>query len=295
MAKAPAAKATEENLPAVNNAGLPANVATAMPEWAKEYSGPMGTENIDNDDVNIPRLKLGQSMTPEVKDGLVKDGDMFHSITKDVLIPVGAQGIVIPVCYVKEYVLWRDRNDGGGIFARAKRAVDENGNVRYAWDKPNSVFTTKIKGAVKVEWRTKRFIDEDGLGEFGSMIPGDKESQPAATAHFNYVMYMPENGQMVAVSLNRSSAKKAKDLNAMLKMGSAPMFMRCFKLGAIPDQNDAGDKFYNYSIVPAGFIQDQQLFRDLQKLHNDLRDKGITVDWSDEEGQSVRDTEKEAF
>jgi hypothetical protein len=303
MAKTPAAAkaapAAEEQLPATQEAGgALAPVGTAMPDWAKEYQGPLGTENIDTQDVNIPRLKLGQSMTPEVKDKLVNDGDMFHSITKEVIIALGSSGIVVPVAYQKEYILWRDRNDGGGIFARAKRVVMQDGAVRYAWDKPNSTFQTKIKGVQKVEWRTKQFIDEDGLDQFGTMIKGDAESPPAATAHFNYVMYLPERGDMVALSFARSAAKKAKDMNAMLKMGSAPMFMRCFRLNAVPDQNEAGDKFYNYGVVPAGFIQDKTTFDNLQRIYMELRDKGVNVDFSDEpdaSGNSAKQADQENF
>ncbi len=279
MAKSAEAPA---NVPATTEA--PATGLAIVPDYLREYQGPLGTENIDNADVNIPRLKLGQSMTPEVKDQTVKDGDLFHSITKQVLIPAGTSGIVIPVAYVKEYILWRDRNDGGGIFARAKRTVLPNGEVRYAWDKPNSSFEHKVKGAVKVTWRTKTYIEEDGLDKFGSSIPNDRDSQPAATAHFNYILALPElDGQLVAVSFNRSSAKKAKDLNAMLKMGSVPMFARQFSMGALPDQNDAGDRFYNYSITPAGFVKSQDAFDQLRKMHLDLSERSLEVDWTDEE------------
>jgi hypothetical protein len=272
--------AVSETTPAT----IPEAPATNLvPGFLGEYTGPLGTENIDSSDVNIPRLKLGQSMTPEVKDRVVNDGDLFHSITKQVLIPVGKAGLVIPVAYVKEYVLWRDRQDGGGIFARARRTQVRD-EIRYAWDKPNSTFEHKIKGAIKVTWRTKTFIEEDGLDKFGSAIPGDRDSSPAATAHFNYIICLPDHDyEMVAISLNRSSAKKAKDWNAMLKMGHVPMFARQFNLSAVSDQNDAGDKFYNYSITPAGFVQSQEIFNQLRTLHEELGQSTLTVDWSDEE------------
>jgi hypothetical protein len=286
--------APAENAPAIVETNT--NIAV-VPEYLKEYAGPLGTENIDVDDVNIPRLKLGQSMTPEVKDGIVKDGDLFHSITKEVLIPVGQSGIIIPVAYMKEYILWRDRQDGGGIFARARRVVTPDGDIRYAWDKPNSTFEHKIKGALKVTWRTKGFVDEDGLDRFGSAIPSDRDSQPAATAHFNYIVCLPDLGhQLVALSFNRSSAKKAKDLNAMLKMGNVPMFARQFKLGSLPDSNDAGDRFFNYSITPAGFIQSPTLFEELKRMFADLSHRDVAVDWSDEEkGSTAGEAEREKF
>jgi hypothetical protein len=268
-----------------------------VPDYLRDYAGSTGTENIDNNDVNIPRLKLAQGLTPEVKDKLVNDGDFFHSITKEVLVPQGKPGLIIPVAYVKEYILWRDINDGGGIFARAKRVVLPNGDVKYAWDKPGQTFEHKVKGVVSVKWKTGQYIEEDGLADFGSGIPGDKDSQPAATAHFNYIVAMPDkNYDILALSMSRTAAKKAKDWNSMLKMGGAPMFARVFNLVSIPDQNDQGQKYFNYSITPNGFVQDALIFEGLKKLNSELGAKGVNVDWSDEEGKaSDTESEKEAF
>jgi hypothetical protein len=161
MAKTPQVAAADEDksgqMTVVKGGG-----AVALPDYLKEYAGPSGTENIDSADINIPRLKLAQGLTPEVKDGIVKDGDLFHSITKQVLIPQGRAGIIIPVAYVKEYILWRDQQDGGGIFARAKRVI-EDGTVRYKWDNPKKEIKHKVKGVMSVTWRTKGYVDEDGL------------------------------------------------------------------------------------------------------------------------------------
>lgn len=286
MAKAPQAAAAE-------NTGLQTIAkgegAVAVPDYLKGYAGPSGTENIDTQDINVPRLKLAQGLTPEVKDGLVRDGDMFHSITKQVLIPQGHAGIVIPVAYVKEYILWKDMQDGGGIFARAKRVI-EDGAVRYKWDKPNSEFKHKVRGVMSVTWRTKGYVDEDGLGNFGSSVPSEPDSVPAANEHLNYVFMLPDMGQqLVAVSFSRTATRVAKDLNAMLKMGTAPMFSRQFTLSSVPQTNDAGQQFFNYAMRPAGFVPNAQLFASLQKLHLEMRDKGINVDFSDETAKTDED------
>jgi hypothetical protein len=267
----------------------------AVPDYLREYQGPTGTENIDSKDVNIPRLKLGQSMNPEVKDKLVEEGDFFHNITKQVLIKKGATGIIIPICFSKQYLLWRDRNDGGGIMARANRVILPGGEVRHKWDKPNSEFTHKLGGKTKVTWKTGTFVEDDGLSEFGSEVPGDSESGPAATAHYNYVIMLPEHEHiMLAVSLSRSSAKKAKDLNALLKMGNAPMFARQIAIASIPDANAAGDTFFNYAFQPAGFVKDRVLFEGLAKMHMELKEKGINVDFSDEESTKPAGDKDEA-
>lgn len=269
-----------------------------MPAFLRSYQGPTGTDNIDAADLNIPRIKLGQGLTPEVKEGLVKDGDMFHSITKEVLIPNGQFGRIIPVCYMKEFILWKDQNfEGGGILARAQRVI-EGGNVRYKWDNANQEFQNKIKGLVSVKWKTGRYIDEDHLDQFGTAIPGDKESGPAATAHYNYILCLPDHDNaIVAISFSRSSAKKARDLNAMLKMGSVPMFARQFALGSVAETNDASQQYYNYTIRPAGFVLTEEMFNRMKSYHEELSQASFRVDFDgspDIEKSSER-TEKEQF
>ncbi len=271
-------------------------VSQVTPDYLSGYQGPSGTDNIDSTDVNIPRLKLAQGLTPEVKEKIVEDGDFFHSITKERIIKVGDRGLVVPIAYTKEFILWNDINAGGGIFARAKRVVLADGSIKYAWDKPGQTFETKVKGIVPVKWTTAQYIEEDGLGQFGSSMKDDKESQPAATAHYNYIVALPEYGyEILAVSLSRTATKTAKDWNAMLKMGSAPMFARVFSLFSKPDQNDQGQQYFNYGIVPAGFVSEQAIFEQLKKLNAELGAKGINVDWSDEESRSAGADESEKF
>src|SRR5690242_16188553 len=108
-----------------------------------DYRGETGTEDIDSKDVNIPRLKLCQALSKEVKDRLAQEGDMINSVTKEIICPRGSKFLVIPICYSKEYILWRPQEDGGGILARARKAILPDGTVRYKWDKPNQSFEVK--------------------------------------------------------------------------------------------------------------------------------------------------------
>ena len=265
---------------------LLAKASNEVPDWMKEYRGE-GQEDIQPEDMRMPRLKLGQSLTQEVKDKLAEEGDMIHNITKEVICPAGQTIHVIPICYSKEYILWRDIKNGGGIFARARR-VSDNGNIRFQWDKPGQVFEDKIGGTLKVKYETKKYIDEDGLGDWGSQISDDPDSKPAATAHYNYVFMLP-NKEMIAVSLSKTSAKKAEELNTMMKLGEAPTFARIFELSTYIEPGD-GTSFANYQFKPAGLVQDQDLFMELRSLHESLKEKGINVDYSDE-GEAKSDNE----
>jgi hypothetical protein len=262
----------------------PRSGAVDVPDWMKEYQGE-GQQDINRDDILMPRLKLGQSMTPEVKDGLAKEGDFIHSITKEVLCAAGDILPIIPITYAKEYILWYDRKGphGGGLAARARRTPVVGGIVRYMWDKPNTVFEDKLEGKIQVRYQTARFIDEDHLGDWGSQIPGDKESGPAATETHNYVVMLPTfNYDMIALSLSRTANRKAKEFNSMLKMGTVPTYARIYKLASVPDQS-GDNKFANYAFSGFELVRDQELFHKLRAMHESLKERGFNVDYSDEE------------
>lgn len=260
--------------------------AVALPSFLEGYRGPTGTENIENDDVNIPRIKVAQSLTPQVKEGILEDGDLFINVSGESL---GKVTTVVPLVRSKEFILWRPREDnGGGILARAK-PVTENGTTRYKWDKPNTKFDVKVGGKVKVTWETKEYIDEDGLSEWGSEIPGDKDSGIAATAHHNYVVRLPQHDNMLAaLSMSRSQTKRAKDFNALLKMSSAPIFSRVFTVTSKPESGEKGD-YFNITITPNGFVATEAEFNENKEIATSLMRSGYTVDQSDEDRGDLGD------
>ncbi len=263
---------------------------TDLPKFLQGYKGPLGTEDIDSGDVTIPRLKIGQAISEEVKSGKAAEGDLFLNVTGEVVCPVGEELPCLIVARSKEFILWRPREDnGGGILARAK-PVREGGVTRYRWDKPNQSFEVKVGGKVKVVWKTKEYIDQDGLGEWGSEIPGDKESGIAATAHHNYLVLLPTHNSVVAaVSMSKSGVKKAKDLNAALKMGDIryPMPTRKFSLSTVDDKGQGGDDYKNWSVKPDGYLdldgEDADLGRLAMNFFTGFSQTGYSVDQSDAE------------
>ena len=266
-------KKAEENLPAKTSEG-------SLPAYLANYKGATGTESIDNADVALPRLKLGQSMSKEVKAGDVEEGAIFLNITGQTLAGPQETLEIVPLAQSKEFILWRPRQDnGGGILARA-RPVQTDQGVMYQWDKQNQSFEVKVMGKTKATWSTKRFIEEDGLGEWGSEIPGDKESKIAATAHYNYVVYLPKYEMVAALSFANTAAKKARDFNAMLKMSTVPMFARKFTVQSV-DDHAGGNEFKNFLIKPSGFVQEEALFEHCKGLFEGFRGRAVNVDHSD--------------
>lgn len=255
-----------------------------LPAYLQGYTGPTGAEDIETDDITIPRVKVGQGLSPEVTEGRVAIGDLFLNVTGDVLAASGQDLEIVIIARSKEYILWQDRLfDGGGILARAQR-VSVDGEVRYAWDKPNQSFTNKIKGVLPVTWETKTYVDENDMHRFGSANPEDPDSYPAATVHHNYVVMLPQHGNMVAaLSLSNSQVKKAKDLNFMLNTGEAPIWARKFLVRSIDDtSSDGKNEFKNLRFVPDGFVDEGTAAR-TKGLFEQFATMNYTVDQSDED------------
>lgn len=264
-------------------------VDNSVPAFLQGEGGYTGAEGIDKTDITIPQIKLGQAMSSEVKDGSVNEGDLFLNVTGEVLAIAGEPLRFIPIAGSKEYLLWRDRNfENGGIMARAKKSknLTADGDPLYTWDKPGETFKNKVKGAVSVEWVTEKdgLIPEHGLDAWGSEIPGDDESGKAATAHHNYVICLPDNGNMIAAfSLSRTQVRAANDFNAMLKMATLPIYARLFTVTTY-EQTKGGDKWANLRMKPAGVLQDETTFNMLKDLHEQYVGGKFEVDQTGEAG-----------
>lgn len=257
--------------------------AGGVPAYLAKYQGRTGAEDIAPEDMSIPRIKLAQGLSEEVKDGTVPDGAFFLNISGEVLAEPGTPLRFTPIARGKEFILWNPQR-GEGIIARGKRTFDpETKRMRYEWDKQDQTFEVKFKDGPKVKWSTKKFVDENGMDQWGSRIPGDDESGIAATAHHNYVVVLPDHGNMVAaLSLSRSQVKRAKDLNALLNLNSAPIFSRVFEVKSVGEKNDDGD-FYNYKFAPAGFVESEADFKNFEAMFKNFEEAGYTVDQSDED------------
>ena len=266
---------------------VPAHLAA----YLADYKGTKGTENIDQQDVTIPRIKLAQGTSPEVKSGQIPEGSLFLNVTGQVLAAPGERLNVVPVVRGKEFVLWKDQNfEGGGVFARACRVVVD-GEVLYEWDKQDQSFENKIKGVLPVTWKTKRYVEDNNMHKFGSSDVNDPNSHPAATAHHNYVVILPDfNNMVAALSLSNTAVKKAKDLNSMLLIGEVPIFLRIYSVGTVEEQNKANQKYKNYDFKPNGFVEGATAIKFNENLYKSFSEKGFVVDQSDKDNGTT--TEK---
>ena len=127
----------------------------SMPAYAPEDVG-MGLENAEAEDMETPRLKLIQALSPELETfNKLSAGDFLHTAS-DLIIsePV----LVTPIYFDRRYILWNPRESGGGILARADDGVH--------WQPANTTFDVKLdkkNGGNKVAWKTADTVKRSGL------------------------------------------------------------------------------------------------------------------------------------
>ena len=224
-----------------------------VPAYLQGYTGPSKNSNMESDDLIIPRIKLLQAISPEVTAfDDAKAGIYWHNVLNQ---SMGNNFQFIVVSAKKHYILFAPRGDARTVLARAPDGKH--------WDLPNESFEVKLKGVAKpVVWQTKGSVAESRLAEFGTMIPGDPQSPPAATLIYEYLVYLPEHPDLspAIMSLSRSSIKRGKDLNSKLELRSTqyPQFAQLYRAVVTEEKGDEGP-YSNWSFKSDG-VADENSF-----------------------------------
>lgn len=206
--------------------------------------------NVDTTDLIVPRIKLLQGISPELTAfDEARAGHFWHSLAS---VSMGKEVSFIPIIVRKSYVLWAPRNDERGILARSNDAIH--------WSPPSGSFKVKPKkaGGREVTWTLAPTVAESGLAEFGSEIPGDTNSAPAASLTYNILAYFPDFPELSpAIILNtRSAVKKARLLISKIDLRGVDIYEQQYKMSSI-EENAGGEKFLNYNYVSDGYASDE--------------------------------------
>lgn len=221
---------------AKTNSGVPEHLA----QYQKAKIG-----NVDSSDRIIPRIKLIQAISPELVDfPEAKAGQFWHTIAQQNLGPTIR---AIPIIIRKSYVLWAPRNDDRGILARAMDGIH--------WDPADAEFTVKPKGSPNnVTYKTKKTVAESGLDQFGTSIPGDANSPPAASLTYNMMWFLPDFPDLSpSVIINtRSSVKPMQQLLSRIDSKPVPHYCQIYTIGSTQMKGAEGP-YFNFTYTGAGF------------------------------------------
>jgi len=224
-----------------SNAGIPAHLAL----YQKAKIG-----NVDSTDRIIPRVKLMQAISPELVDHPeAKAGQFWHTIAAQNL---GPSIRAVPIIIRKSYVLWAPRNDDRGILARAMDGIH--------WDPADAEFSVKPKGSANsVTYRTKKTVAESGLDQFGTSIPGDGNSPPAASLTYNMMWHLldfPELSPSIIIN-TRSSVKPMQQLLSRIDSKPVPHYCQIYTIASV-QQKGAEGPYFNFTYTGAGFVDEKQ-------------------------------------
>lgn len=218
MATKPATKETTQEQTTAVAAAFDFGVATTggeMPDWMER--GNRGNENVTTDDVQIPRLEVTQDLTPLVKSGDADVGQLYNSVTNEIY---GERALFVPVMFIKQYLVWKDRKAGGGFRGAFMTQQEAQDRIQEAVDEGDNPRALSIA-------ETPTHI--------GLLVTGGTADVPKL--------------MQIAISMPRSKIKISKRLNAMVQMTGGDRFARVYEVSVVPETSQQGT-FFNFQFTP---------------------------------------------
>lgn len=236
------------------------------PDFMQGHSG-QGTEALSSAALKPPRIKLMQSVSPELDENDdLKPGQFLHDSAEIILV----SPIKIVPCFLTEAYFLFGPKQGDGLLARADDGVH--------WSPPDTEFEVNFKGGGSTVWKTKKTVMGSGLDKWGTFKPSDPKSPPAATHCINCVVMLDEFRELgpCVLSFTRSGLKTGKKFASNLKMANAPSFGRIFELTSVKVSGPEGD-YYEPRLKPFGFIQDKEYFESCKSIYEAAKSQGVEV------------------
>lgn len=211
-----ASKKNESTEIAKTNAGSLA-VASERPDWMTVGSN-LGSEEVTANDIILPRIDVLQALSPQLKKKDPKyiegaeQGEIFNTMTGEIY---GPEINFIPVKFAREFIIWQDRDAGGG-FRGSFASEDEAEAERLSLDNP--------------------------------------DLHEVVETHTHFVLIDGPNGLEEAVlSLAKSKRKVSRKLNSLVQMGQVDRFARVYKLAAVEVNGPKGE-YWSFDVAPVGFV-----------------------------------------
>jgi len=167
-----------------------------------QNGAPMGFEDEESTDVIIPRVKVCQTLSPEVRAREAEEGDIINSLTKEKL----NGKVFIPVFKFNNNVWWRERSEGGGI-----KCIARDGRVG-----------TMSDGTALMCQSCRRC-------EFDNSKQG-KEALPTCTKYINFFGFFAGERMPIILSFSKTCYNEGKKLYSLAKVTMQNMWNFGYKL-----------------------------------------------------------------
>jgi hypothetical protein len=214
-------------------------ITKAQPAPLVTSGPPLGTEHITSDDVMMPRLGLAQAISNEVN---------------------------------KTHADFIDDLGVGDFWNTVSGKVYGGGPLTF------SILVAHPPRAVEFASLS------DGGGIIDSNVPlndprmnfGDDGSPPQATKFYDYVLWLHDSNELIAMSLARSAIKAAKSLNGLIRMRGTAVFTGRYTVTSVQKTSSQGNyQSWRFRNSTLGDVPEAQA-QEFAKLHAGLRGAVLT-------------------
>lgn len=214
-----------------NAENLPAHIRAAA-----EQGLARGSENVDMQDMVIPRIELVQALSPcidpskpEYIEG-AQAGMFFNSVTRELF---GASVIVCPVYFRKQWLVWKDRKSGGGFggaYDSQQEAVDRCAQEQDAdlWE------------ATETAQQIVLIVNQE-TGETSEAV----------------------------VSMARTKLKVSRQWNSLIRINGFDRFSRLYELFGVDETNSQNQGYKNLGVRYIDFAN-VEVYKKAEELYNSI-------------------------
>ena len=143
----------------------------------------------------------------------------------------------MPVYFRKEYVIWKDRKEGGG-FAGAFASEQDAQNAMTDQDLNPEIHQITDTGQ-----------------HFGLLVDDFESDNPKI--------------EEAVISMSRSKMKVSRQLNTMIRMAGGDRFERAYTVAAAESTNNNGDEFWNISVKQMGYVS-ESVFKAAETVYTSI-------------------------
>jgi len=209
-------------------------ITTTHPPTLVPTSPPLGTEHITSDDVMMPRLGLAQAISHEVNK---THADFIESL-----------GVGDFWNTVSGKVYGPGPLTFSILVAHPPRAVE---------------FAPLSDGGGIVDLNVPLTDPRMQFGEDGS--------PPQATKFYDYVLWLHESDEMIAMSLARSAIKAAKSLNGLIRMRGTSVFTGRYTVTSVQKTSSQGNyQSWRFRNSPLGDVPEEKA-QEFAHIHSGLK------------------------